>query len=99
MVLQGEIVHASYFVFLLQFQALLHSMDIARIFTLTSHTNEPPEPNSNVFDLPSDIPIVASDVLQCFSSIFMASTSLPPHRSVNYRIPLVEGIDSRFYKA
>jgi hypothetical protein len=90
-VLQGETVPVSHSVSLLQFQALLHSDDVAGIFTLTSHTKEPPEPNSNILDLCSDIPDAARDVLQRFSSIFRAPTGLPPHRSIDHRIHLVEG--------
>lgn len=89
--LQGDSVPVSHSVSLLQFQALLHSNEVADIFTITTSTPDSPNSEHNQSDFPPNLPLSITAVLQRFKSIFMPPSGLPPHRSVDHRIHLVEG--------
>ncbi|MCI34120.1 retrotransposon protein putative unclassified, partial [Trifolium medium] len=88
--LQGEPGPVSNAVSLLQFQALLHSDTVAGVFTLTTTVPEPSLSATPQPEFPPHLPPSITSVLQRFTSIFMPPTGLPPHRSIDHRIPLME---------
>ncbi|MCH94373.1 hypothetical protein A2U01_0015331, partial [Trifolium medium] len=89
--LVGDTSIASQLVSLHQLQALIHTSDIAHIFTITYAPHaHPPSPESSI-QFPDNLPDPLMKLLRQFESIFAAPTGLPPHRVVDHRIHLVEG--------
>ncbi|XP_050911420.1 uncharacterized protein LOC127126527 [Lathyrus oleraceus] len=87
--LRGDSSVHSHSVSLLQFQSLVHSDTVAGIFTITpcpetSTKIDPPQ-------FPQSLPEPVLTILQRFRHLFVAPTGLPPHRSIDHHIHLVEG--------
>jgi len=89
--LKGDTSLASQSVSLHQLQALVHTSNVASIFAITASLQEPdPLPEQSI-NFPPNLPISVTDLLQHFQSVFATPTGLPPHRTVDHRIHLVEG--------
>ncbi|MCI21424.1 hypothetical protein A2U01_0042592, partial [Trifolium medium] len=89
--LRGDSTIPSQSVSLLQLQALVQSDTVAGIFAIST---QPPTSRSDYTDqpqFPPNLPEPVLTILQHFHSIFVPPTGLPPHRSVDHRIHLVEG--------
>ncbi|PNX81441.1 retrotransposon-related protein [Trifolium pratense] len=89
--LVGDASLASQSVSLHQLQALVHTSNVASIFTITTSIQEPDLLPESSITFPSNLPVPVTDLLQRFRTVFATPTKLPPHRTVDHRIHLVEG--------
>ncbi|XP_045809999.1 uncharacterized protein LOC123904368 [Trifolium pratense] len=89
----GDPTLASQSVSLHQLQAMVQTDAVAGIFTLTASKPDcislPTPTTDPVF--PSNLPPTVTDILHKFEKIFSTPTGLPPHRTVDHRIHLIEG--------
>ncbi|KAI5436917.1 hypothetical protein KIW84_023154 [Lathyrus oleraceus] len=87
--LVGDSSLASQSLSLYRILALVQKADIAEFFAITHSSPAPRSELDSMF--PGDLPILFTDLLKRFVAIFAQPTGLPPHRSVDHRIHLIEG--------
>jgi hypothetical protein len=78
-----------------QLQALVQNDTVAGIFTLTTTDHEPfPQPTTTTCPIfPAHLPSSVTKILHKFEKIFATPTGLPPHRTVDHRIHLIDGTE------
>ncbi|MCH85308.1 hypothetical protein A2U01_0006152, partial [Trifolium medium] len=89
--LRGDSTIHSQSVSLLQLQALVQSDRVAGIFAISTQPPTTPSDYTDQPKFPSHLPEPVLSILQRFHNIFVPSTGLPLHRSVDHCIHLVEG--------
>ncbi|XP_050917693.1 uncharacterized protein LOC127133410 isoform X1 [Lathyrus oleraceus] len=89
--LVGDSSLAPHSVSLHQLQALVHSDDIAGIFTITKSLPESHKEPDSTHSFPKHLTSPFRDLLQSYNHIFTTPMGLPPCRSVDHRIHLIEG--------
>jgi len=85
----GDKTLASQLVSLHRLQAMVQMADIAEFFAITQTSSVLSEELDSMF--PTDLPTHFTKLLEHFASIFAQPSGLPPYRSVDHRIHLIEG--------
>ncbi|CAL0311936.1 unnamed protein product [Lupinus luteus] len=89
--LVGDTSMASQSVSLHQLQALVRTDEVTSMYAITASIQDSDIPLDSSFSFPPNIPGPVIDLLHQFQSVFATPTGLPPHRTVDHDVHIVEG--------